>query len=50
MTQKEITAPPQREKFFFEKPAAVAPATKAPVVLDMGEVSREEGFRLNGCR
>ena len=22
----------------------------APVVLDMGEASREEGFRLNGCR
>lgn len=25
---------------------AFAPA----VVLDMGEASREEGFRLNGCR
>lgn len=23
---------------------------KTPVVLDMGEASREEGFRLNGCR
>ena len=23
---------------------------KAPVVLDMGEASREQGFRLNGCR
>ena len=22
----------------------------SPVVLDMGEASREEGFRLNGCR
>ena len=24
--------------------------TKAPVVLDMGEASREQGFLLNGCR
>lgn len=23
---------------------------KAPIVLDMGEASREQGFRLNGCR
>lgn len=29
------------------------PAWRAPVaavVLDMGEASREQGFRLNGCR
>lgn len=26
-----------------------APA-KTPVVLDMGEASREQGFRLHGCR
>ena len=25
-------------------------ATKAPIVLDMGEASREQGFLLNGCR
>jgi hypothetical protein len=25
-------------------------AKKQVVVLDMGEASREEGFRLNGCR
>jgi hypothetical protein len=24
--------------------------TKAPIVLDMGEASREQGFLLNGCR
>lgn len=24
--------------------------TKRAVVLDMGEASREQGFRLNGCR
>ena len=23
---------------------------KGPVALDMGEASREQGFRLNGCR
>jgi len=23
---------------------------KAAVVLDMGEASREQGFRMNGCR
>ncbi len=26
------------------------PADKLVMVLDMGEASREEGFRLNGCR
>ena len=24
--------------------------TKRAIVLDMGEASREQGFRLNGCR
>lgn len=23
---------------------------RRPVILDMGEASREQGFRLNGCR
>lgn len=32
-----------------EKPAAFM-AQKRPVVLDMGEASREQGFRMNGCR
>lgn len=27
-----------------------AQAKKRAIVLDMGEASREEGFRLNGCR
>lgn len=27
-----------------------AKAKKPVLVLDMGEASREEGFRLNGCR
>lgn len=30
------------------KSALLSP--KCPVVLDMGEASREQGFRLNGCR
>ena len=30
--------------------AASAVPDKKPVILDMGEASREEGFRLNGCR
>ena len=33
-------------------PAVAVPetATRTPVILDMGEASREQGFRLNGCR
>lgn len=35
-----------------ETPFIAAPQRPAtePVVLDMGEASREQGFRLNGCR
>ena len=41
-----------------DKPAIAGAATetadrlikRGPVVLDMGEASREQGFRLNGCR
>jgi len=25
-------------------------AKRAAIILDMGEASREQGFRLNGCR
>jgi len=25
-------------------------ASRKPAILDMGEASREQGFRLNGCR
>lgn len=32
-----------------EKPSAFI-AQKRPVELDMGEGSREQGFRMNGCR
>jgi hypothetical protein len=50
MADKEISTLPRPSKIFFEKPVGAAPATKPAVVLDMGEASREEGFRLNGCR
>lgn len=30
--------------------AAPQPTETPSVILDMGEASREQGFRLNGCR
>ena len=30
--------------------ASVVTKNKRPVILDMGEASREQGFMLNGCR
>lgn len=41
---------PAPAKLFAAKPLFVEPVEKRPMVLDMGEASREEGFRLNGCR
>ncbi len=32
------------------KALPMEPAPVRTVVLDMGEASREQGFRLNGCR
>ena len=32
------------------EPFMLARPQEKPVVLDMGEASREQGFRLNGCR
>ena len=49
-TNKEISTLPRPSRIFFEKAASETPADKPAVVLDMGEASREEGFRLNGCR
>ena len=43
----KTTAPAAKtppESFMLARPQ------EKPVVLDMGEASREEGFRLNGCR
>lgn len=36
----------QKNRLVHATGDACAPA----IVLDMGEASREEGFRLNGCR
>lgn len=41
---------PEPAKLFVAKPLFVELVEKSPMVLDMGEASREEGFRLNGCR
>lgn len=43
-------SPKARPESTFFKAAAKAKETKRVLVLDMGEASREEGFRLNGCR
>ncbi len=37
------------EQAFFKVSPQENPPKRVPV-LDMGEASREEGFRLNGCR
>ena len=40
-------------KAIFQGAAGETPdrlAKKRAIVLDMGEASREQGFRLNGCR
>ena len=51
-----------RDEMLFARPEADAtktpasPAKKQPesrpaaMILDMGEASREQGFRMNGCR
>jgi hypothetical protein len=31
-------------------PPVATRAAKKPIILDMGEASREQGFRMNGCR
>ena len=51
MSEKETATLPRPTRLFFEKREEPARAVEAPaVVLDMGEASRLEGFRLNGCR
>lgn len=51
MTAPTTTTPPARAET-VEPPfiAAPQPTATRPVILDMGEESREQGFRLNGCR
>ena len=51
MSDKETATLPRQSKLFFQKAEKTVPASEGPVMaLDMGEASREEGFRLNGCR
>jgi len=51
MSDKETITLPRPTRAFFEKREKTAPPTAVPeFALDMGEASREEGFRLNGCR
>ena len=51
MPEKEIATLLRPTRLFFEKREEPARTVQVPaVVLDMGEASREEGFRLNGCR
>jgi hypothetical protein len=49
MTDTDTVTLSRPTKIFFPKREDAAPV-KAPVVLDMGEASRLEGFRQNGCR
>lgn len=50
MTNQESATLAQPTKIFFPKKEEKAPAKVEPLVLDMGEASRLEGFRQNGCR
>lgn len=55
MTTIKIRATPPVGDPRRKAPADWRPTTKVgakplPVELDMGEASREQGFRLNGCR
>lgn len=49
MIEEKIATLHRPSKLFADKRPSL-PAMKSRVILDMGEASREEGFRLNGCR
>ena len=42
--------PPDKKAMTSSQPVAAVLCEKPPIELDMGEASREEGFRLYGCR
>lgn len=42
--------PPDNKAVTSSQPVAVVLCEEPPIELDMGEASREEGFRLYGCR
>jgi hypothetical protein len=50
VTPPPTTTPPPAAKVDAPFMAAPKQPEKKPVPLDMGEASREQGFRLNGCR
>lgn len=50
MTDTDTATLSRPTKIFFPKREEDALPVKEPVVLDMGEASRLEGFRQNGCR
>jgi hypothetical protein len=50
MVTPPTTTPPPAVKVDAPFMAAPEHSEKKPVPLDMGEASREQGFRLNGCR
>ena len=51
MSEKETATLARPTRLFFQKREEPARVIETPaVVLDMGEASREQGFRLNGCR
>ena len=50
MTEKDTAAISRPTKIFFPKREEEKPNFEAPLILDMGEASRLEGFRQNGCR
>ena len=50
MTDKDTATLARPAKLFFPKRADETPNAQAPAILDMGEASRLEGFRQNGCR
>ena len=50
MTEKNTATLSRPSKFFFPKRDVEASVAEQPLILDMGEASRLEGFRQNGCR
>ena len=50
MTDNDTATLSRPAKIFFPKREEEHPPAKEQAVLDMGEGSRLEGFRQNGCR
>ena len=50
MTEKEIDTLPRPTKQLGEKHTGAPSVAKSRFMLDMGQASREQGFKANGCR